>query len=39
MPLAVDRLVLGAAEENCYLVRRERGAPEAVVIDPGEAAT
>jgi glyoxylase-like metal-dependent hydrolase (beta-lactamase superfamily II) len=37
--LAVDRFVTGAAEENCYVVRRDRGAPEAVVIDPGDGAT
>ena len=35
MSLAVDCLVLGAARENCYIVRRERGAPDAVVVDPG----
>jgi hydroxyacylglutathione hydrolase len=35
----VDRYVLGAAQENCYLVRADRGAPEAVVVDPGDAAT
>jgi hydroxyacylglutathione hydrolase len=39
MPLAVDRFVLGAAEENCYVVRRDRSTPDAVVIDPGDAAT
>jgi hydroxyacylglutathione hydrolase len=37
--LAVDRFVTGPAQENCYLVRRERGALEAVVIDPGDGAT
>ena len=36
MSLAVDRYVLGPAQENCYVVRRERGAPDAVVIDPGD---
>ncbi|HZO97266.1 MAG TPA: MBL fold metallo-hydrolase [Gaiellaceae bacterium] len=36
MPIAVDRLVLpGAYQANCYVVRAERGAPEAAVIDPG----
>jgi hydroxyacylglutathione hydrolase len=39
MAVAVDRYVLGAAQENCYLVRAERGASEAVVVDPGDAAT
>ena len=36
MPLAVESFVLGPAEENCYLVRTEQGAPEAVVVDPGD---
>ena len=35
MPLAVDRYALGPAQTNCYLVRRDAQAPEAVVIDPG----
>lgn len=35
MPLTVDRYALGPAQTNCYLVRREPGAPEAAVIDPG----
>lgn len=35
MSLAIDRFVLGPAQENCYVVRSERGAAEAVVIDPG----
>jgi len=34
--LVVDRYVLGPAQENCYALRAERGAPEAVVIDPGD---
>jgi glyoxylase-like metal-dependent hydrolase (beta-lactamase superfamily II) len=38
MNLAVDRFVLGAAQENCYVVRCDRGAVDAVVIDPGDAA-
>jgi hydroxyacylglutathione hydrolase len=38
MPLIVDRFVLGAAQENCYVVRLERGAPEGAVIDPGDGA-
>ena len=36
MSLVVDRYVLGPAEENCYVVRSERGATEAVVVDPGD---
>jgi glyoxylase-like metal-dependent hydrolase (beta-lactamase superfamily II) len=35
MALAVDRYELGPAATNCYVVRLERGAPEAVVVDPG----
>jgi hydroxyacylglutathione hydrolase len=35
MSLAVDQLPLGAIGTNCYLVRAERGAPEAAVVDPG----
>ena len=38
MALIVDRFVLGAAQENCYVVRLDRGAPEAAVIDPGDGA-
>jgi hydroxyacylglutathione hydrolase len=38
MALVVDRLVLGAAQENCYVVRLDRGPPEAAVIDPGDGA-
>jgi hydroxyacylglutathione hydrolase len=33
--LAVDSFELGPLQTNCYVVRRERGAAEAVVIDPG----
>jgi hydroxyacylglutathione hydrolase len=33
--LAVDTYQLGPIQTNCYVVRAERGAPEAVVIDPG----
>lgn len=36
MPLAVDPFVLGPFRSNCYVVRPERGAPEAAVIDPGD---
>jgi len=35
MPPAVDRYELGPFPSNCYIVRTERGAPEAVVVDPG----
>ncbi|MFL5952305.1 MAG: MBL fold metallo-hydrolase [Gaiellaceae bacterium] len=35
MSLVVDRYQLGPAGTNCYVVRAERGAPEAVVVDPG----
>src|SRR5438046_1914246 len=33
--LVVDASPLGRAGTNCYVVRAERGAPEAVVVDPG----
>jgi glyoxylase-like metal-dependent hydrolase (beta-lactamase superfamily II) len=36
MPLAVDRYELGPVATNCYIVRTERGVPEAVVVDPGD---
>ena len=36
MPLAVDRYELGTVGTNCYVVRVERGAPAAVVVDPGD---
>ncbi len=39
MPLAVDRYELGPIGTNCYVVRTERGAPEAVVFDPGADST
>lgn len=35
MTLVVDRYELGAIQTNCYVVRADYGAPEAVVIDPG----
>ena len=35
MSLVVDRYELGPIATNCYVVRAERGAPEAVVVDPG----
>lgn len=40
MAPVVEQLSLGPLQTNCYLVRAERGAPEAVVVDPsGEPAT
>ncbi len=39
MPLVVDRYELGPLGTNCYVVRAERGASEAVVVDPGGDAT
>jgi glyoxylase-like metal-dependent hydrolase (beta-lactamase superfamily II) len=36
--LVVDRFELGPVGTNCYVVRAKRGAPEAVVIDPGASA-
>ena len=36
MALAVDRYELGQIGTNCYVVRTERGAPELVVVDPGD---
>jgi hydroxyacylglutathione hydrolase len=39
MPPAVDRYELGPIGTNCYVVRTERGAAEAVVVDPGDDAT
>jgi hydroxyacylglutathione hydrolase len=35
MSLAVDRYELGPIGTNCYVVRAQRGAPDAVVVDPG----
>jgi hydroxyacylglutathione hydrolase len=35
MTLAVDALQLGQIGTNCYLVRADRSATEAVVLDPG----
>lgn len=35
MPIAVDSFVMGPFQSNCYVVRGERGAAEAAVIDPG----
>ena len=36
MPLAVDSYVMGQFQSNCYVVRSERGAPEAAIVDPGD---
>ncbi len=36
MPLAVDSFVMGPFKSNCYVVRSERGASEAAVVDPGD---
>ena len=36
MPLVVDSFVMGPFQSNCYVVRAERGASEAAVIDPGD---
>src|SRR5919205_1554291 len=36
MSLAVDRYELGPIGTNCYVVRSDRGAAEAVVVDPGD---
>lgn len=35
----VDTFVVGPAQENCYVVRAGPGSAEAVVVDPGDAAT
>jgi glyoxylase-like metal-dependent hydrolase (beta-lactamase superfamily II) len=35
MSLAIDQLSLGQIGTNCYLVRADRAAKEAVVVDPG----
>jgi glyoxylase-like metal-dependent hydrolase (beta-lactamase superfamily II) len=35
MPLAVDRHELGPIGTNCYVVRADRLATEAVIVDPG----
>ncbi len=35
MAIVVDRYELGPIQTNCYVVRAERGAPDAAVIDPG----
>jgi hydroxyacylglutathione hydrolase len=38
VPTVVDKLPLGPLETNCYVVRAEHGAPEAVVVDPSGSA-
>jgi hydroxyacylglutathione hydrolase len=38
MAIVVDRFVLGSAQENCYVLRPDREAAEAAVIDPGDGA-
>jgi hydroxyacylglutathione hydrolase len=38
MNIVVDRYELGPIGTNCYVLRAERGAPEAVVVDPGDEA-
>ena len=35
MSIIVDRYALGPLQTNCYVVRADRTAPEAVAIDPG----
>src|SRR4051794_14865258 len=35
VPLVVDTYPLGPIQTNCYVVRTERGAADAAVIDPG----
>jgi hydroxyacylglutathione hydrolase len=35
MPLAVDTFVMEPFRSNCYVVRSERGASEAAIVDPG----
>src|SRR5918992_6321150 len=35
MAPVVDTYALGPTQTNCYVVRAERGAAEAVVVDPG----
>jgi hydroxyacylglutathione hydrolase len=36
MTLVVDAFVMGPYQSNCYVVRLDRGATEAAVIDPGD---
>jgi hydroxyacylglutathione hydrolase len=39
MTLRVEQLSLGPIATNCYVVRRDLGAPEAVVVDPSGSAS
>jgi hydroxyacylglutathione hydrolase len=39
VPPAIDQLSLGPLGTNCYVVRADRGAAEAVVVDPSGSAT
>jgi glyoxylase-like metal-dependent hydrolase (beta-lactamase superfamily II) len=36
MALAVNTFVMGPFRSNCYVVRSERGAAEAAIVDPGD---
>jgi len=36
MSIVVDTFVMGPYRSNCYVLRGERGASEAVVVDPGD---
>lgn len=36
MPLVVDSFVMGPFGSNCYVIRTERGASEAAILDPGD---
>jgi glyoxylase-like metal-dependent hydrolase (beta-lactamase superfamily II) len=36
MPLVIDTFVMSPFSSNCYVLRTERGAAEAAVIDPGD---
>jgi len=36
MPLVVDSFVMSSFQSNCYVVRSDRCAAEAVVVDPGD---
>lgn len=36
MPLVVDSFVMSSFQSNCYVIRSERGAAEAAIVDPGD---
>lgn len=36
MPLVVDSFVMGPYQSNCYVIRRDRAAADAAVVDPGD---